>query len=343
MDNKKEKFPSELRKNIVSQDWVVIATGRARRPETFQEDKKSNHLPKSDCPFEKFDPEEQPLTVFLDGKEVELEQGKFIPKDWTTISLPNKYPAFTPGGSLEVRRLGPYEVMDGVGFHEVVVTRDHDRDIPEFTESEAKELVDMYQERYLDLSNEKFVNHISIFKNKGSRAGATLSHPHSQIIGIPVTDPQVQRSLNGSLYYWEEYQKCIHCDMLSWELKEKHRVLYENDCYVAVCPFASTVAFEVRIYPKTHFPYFERADDYQKKCFADALLVVMKKLKKALNDPDYNYFIHTSPADGKNYDHYHWHLEILPRTSTFAGFELGTGIEISTIEPEKAAEFLREN
>ena len=129
--------------------------------------------------------------------------------------------------------------------------------------------------------------------------------------------------------------------MLAWDRKEKSRIVYETDCFTAVCPFASRVAFEIRIYPNAHNAYFEHIEEHQKDCLAKVFRVVLRKLYKGLANPDYNYFLHTSPADGKKHDHYHWHFEILPKTSTWAGFELSTGIEISTIEPEKAAEHLR--
>lgn len=342
MQNSKGTFPSELRYNLVSQEWVVIAKGRSRRPDAFRVKRAKQKNGKSTCPFEKFMRTQELTAAFFQTKETRLYKGRFIPFQWTTISLPNKYPAFDIGGSLETRHVGPYKAMDGVGFHEVVVTRDHARDIPDFEAWEVRELIDMYQERYLDLSNEKFVNYIAIFKNKGAGAGATVSHPHSQIIATPILHPGIERSLKGSKDYWDENKKCVHCAMIRWDAQDKQRVVYENGQFIALCPFASTVSFEIRVYPKEHLAYFERADESQKMAFAEVLLVALQKIKKGLGDPDYNYFIHTAPADGKNYDHYHWHLEILPKTATWAGFELGTGIKISTVEPEQAAEFLRE-
>ena len=243
--------------------------------------------------------------------------------------------------SFETRLVGPYQAADGVGFHEVIVTKSHTKDIPEFSLAQVKELLDMYHARYIALKDEEFVNHISIFKNKGPKAGATIAHPHSQLIATPITDPDITGSLEGSLRYFEQNKKCIHCEMLAWDRQNKKRIVYENEEYTVVCPFASRVAFEMRIYPRKHASYFERTTDKQRELLGDALLAAMQKLSRALKDPDYNYFLHTAPADGGNYDHYHWHWEILPKTSTWAGFELGTGIEISTIEPESAAAFLR--
>lgn len=340
-----KQLPSELRYNTVSRDWVVIATGRARRPDSF----KKNHrfaLPslKKDCPFERLDSQEHPTLMMYKGRELPAPLGKGALKEWTTVSLPNKFPAFASSTEFVTRMRGPYEVTDGAGFHEVIVTKDHKKDVPQFSQPEAEELVEIYRRRYLALKEYPFVNYISIFKNKGPAAGASVAHPHSQLMAIPILDPDIKRSLAGSKEYFEGHEsECVHCMMLEWDLKEKSRIVFENDCMVALCPFASKVAFEIRIYPKKHSAYFEWITQHEIPCFAEALRKVLSKLSKALNDPDYNYFIHTAPADKGSYDYYHWHVEILPKTSTWAGFELGTGIPISTIEPENAAAFLKKH
>jgi UDPglucose--hexose-1-phosphate uridylyltransferase len=336
----KPKFPSELRFDIVSKDWVVIATGRARRPETFKKEKrKTIEAPQKDCPFCHLESQAKPTLIFSHGKKIENHKG--IPKNWTLVVIPNKYPAVLPGDSLRERAEGPYQIMDGVGFHEVVVTRDHTRDMSQFSKKEIKEVIDAYQERYLELMNEKFVNYISIFHNHGPEAGASIAHPHSQIMAIPVTDPDIQNSLIGSRRYWDYHQKCIHCEIIKWDKEDGRRIVFENDEFLVLCPFASRMAFEIRIYPKTHLSYFERVNETQKLALAEAFQVALKKLRGALGDFSYNFFLRTSPCDGKDYSHYHWHFEILPRTAIQAGFEFGAGIEISTIEPEKAAEYLR--
>ncbi|MDP2735075.1 MAG: DUF4921 family protein [bacterium] len=342
---KSKQFPSELRYDPVSKDWVVIATGRARRPNSFKKNHRAS-LPssKKDCPFERLDLQEHPTLMMYKGRELPVLSGRELPGEWTTVSLPNKFPAFSPQGRLITRIQGPYEATDGAGFHEVIVTEDHAKDIPQFSQLQAEELVEAYRRRYLALKEYPFVNYISIFKNKGPAAGASVAHPHSQLMAIPVLDPDIQRSLSGSKEYAEAHDgECIHCRMLEWDAKEKSRVVFENDCIIALCPFASKVAFELRIYPKKHSGYFEWITQHEIPCFAEALRKVLRKLSRALNDPDYNYFIHTAPADKGSYDYYHWHLEILPKTSTWAGFELGTGIPISTIEPENAAAFLRKH
>ena len=334
-------FPSELRFDLVSKDWVLIATGRAKRPEMFKkEHQKPQEVSPDKCPFCQIDTQERPTLIWKDGKELPHKNGN-IPKDWSVISFPNKYPAFFPSDSLNERADGPYQMMDGVGFHEVIVTHDHNKQWAQFSVKEIKDVIDVYQERYLELMNEKFVNYISIFHNNGPEAGASVAHPHSQLIAIPLIDPDLQSSINGSRRYFEAQQKCVHCAMLEWDREDGRRIVFENDEFVVLVPFASRVAFETRIYPKEHHAYFERIDDGQKEYFAEALKVALEKLYKGLNDPPFNFFIHTAPCDGKDYGHYHWHLEIFPKTAIWAGFELGAGIEISTIEPEKAAEYLR--
>lgn len=338
--NPKTKFPSELRFDLVSKDWIVIATGRARRPETFKKEKRKPYrAPKKTCPFCQIETQEKPLLAYRKGSPISIT--KKIPKDWTVVVVPNKYPAFSPNTTLRERAEGPYQLMDGIGFHEVVITSDHKKQIAQFTVSQIKEVLDVYQERYLELMNEKFVNYISIFHNHGFEAGASIAHPHSQIIAIPITDPDIHSSLVGSRRYFEAHQKCVHCTMLKWDKEDGKRVIFENSDFLIVCPFASRMAFEIRIYPKEHRAYFERITDEEKWSLAEAFQVALSKLYKGLNNPPYNFFLHTAPCDGKNYDHYHWHWEILPKTAIWAGFELCTGIEICTIEPERAAEYLR--
>lgn len=328
----KSKFPSELRMDLVSNDWVVVATGRARRPSSFakQEKKKKTSVPKSKCPFCQHENIKDVITRREDDNG-----------SWFVISIPNKYPAFSGGDDLSQRKEGPNRIMNGFGYHEVIVTADHKRSMAEFSLKEMMMVVDVYQARYLDLMNKKFIKYISIFHNHGKEAGASVAHPHSQLMAIPVIDPDLRRSLDGAEAFYVSQGECVYCAMINWDIKDGRRVIYENEKFVVLCPFASQIAFEVRVYPKEHQPYFEKITEDEKKLFAEALQIALSKIYKGLGDPAYNFYIHTSPSDEGNYDHYHWHLNILPKTATWAGFELGAGIEISTIEPEKAAEFLR--
>lgn len=337
MTNK--KFPSELRYDLISKDWVVVATGRARRPETFkEEERKVEEVPPEKCPFCKIETQKEPTLVFVNGERVKGE----IPEDWTVVSIPNLYPAFTPKDRLDKEKKDNlYQVMNAVGFHEVVVTKDHEKQIAQFSKEKIKEVIDAYHQRFKKLSKKKFVNYVFIFHNHGVEAGASIAHPHSQIITTPLIDSDLRKALNTSREYFEENKECVYCEANQWEQKEKERIVFENDKFLVLCPFASKVAFQVIISPKEHSPYFEKINEEEKESLAEAFKQGLGKLYKGLEDPPYNFYLHTAPCDDKRHDYYHWHFTILPKTATWAGFELGAGIEISTIEPEKAAQYLR--
>ncbi len=337
----KLKFPSELRLDLVSQDWVVIATGRARRPETFKkEGGRSEDVSAENCPFCCIENQGRPVLAYYKGKEILLDKG--IPENWTTIIVPNKYPAFLPSPDLnETEEGGIYKKMNAVGFHEVLVTRDHKKQMAQFSLEETKEVFDAYQKRYLSLMGEKFVNHISIFHNHGKEAGASIAHPHSQIITTPLIDVDLRGSILRAKEYYEKEKDCIYCQMNRWEMKNRERIVFENKEFMAVCPFASKTAFEVIISPKKHLSRFEEITKEEKWQLAEAFRFVLSKINKALNDPPYNFYLHSAPCDGKDHNYYHWHWTILPKTAIWAGFEIGARMEISTIEPEKAAEYLR--
>lgn len=324
---------SELRRDIVSGEWVVVATGRARRPNEFAKFKPPRlRQAKKTCPFEKILSE--PLVV--------------LSKDsggWWVQVVSNKYPAFSQqvhsGEHKCPAKLqnGPYEWVEGMGFHEIIISRDHQRNIAQMSVLETELIIQSMQERYLAIQKDPCIKYISILQNHGHGAGASISHPHLQIVSIPVIPPDVGRSLIGSRDYFRKHKKCVHCVVIEHELKDKKRIVYENDRFVTMAPFASKSAFEIRIFPKGHKPRFEEIDLEERRAAADALRSSLAKLHKGLNDPDYNSFLHTSPVRG-DHGHYHWHIEIVPKTSIWAGFEIGTGIEISTTAPESAAEFL---
>ncbi|MDO8529502.1 MAG: galactose-1-phosphate uridylyltransferase [bacterium] len=327
---------SELRQDIVTGDWVVIATGRAKRPEDFSKNEKAKEARGDsdieDCLF--CDPEKS-------GQEKDVLIYEKPDGDWSLRVFPNKYPAFSHNEKINKLGEGPYFSMNGFGYHEVILTRDHYRHIALLEELEIAEVFDAYQDRYLDLMNKSGINYISVFHNYGKEVGASIAHPHSQLMAVPVVSPYVELELRGAELYRKINNECVYCLMAEYESEHKQRVVFENDEFIAFCPFASRAAFEVWVMPKKHRPYFERITKKEKLKVAEVFKKATHSIYRALNDPPYNFYIHTSPCDGKDYPHYHWHIEILPHTATWAGFELQTGIEISTIQPEIAAEYLR--
>lgn len=361
--NKKQTEVSELRRDPVSNEWVLIATARSKRPSAYKEKRKHVVQPRKTCPFcnlEKSGTNKYSLLYPINLKssyarqlkkdsDIQVMQGK----EWSLIVVPNLYPALIPGQFLKKQKQGLHEVLPGRGSHEVLITASHEMDIGRMPLDKVEEVFKAYQERYVDLCKQCHVKYISLFHNHGKEAGASLSHPHSQILAIPVIPRDVKSSLQGSRKYFNKNKRCVHCDMMKWEQKKKDRIVYENKDFVVLCPFSSSVSFEIRIYPKRHSSYFEEISPGQLKTLAQCFKVTLNKMYKALGNPPFNFFLHTAPCDGvekksgrvirksKNYNHYHWHFEIHPKLSTWAGFELSTGLEISTVEPEFAADTLR--
>ena len=334
---------SELRRDLVGGAWIVLATARGNRPHEISDHSVSKERsPKKNCPFE--DPQAsgngEPLLIYGDKS------------DWSLQVVANKYPAFSTegecieGGKCKVGcghtiKRGLYSVRDGFGYHEILITRDHDRYLPQFTDEQASEVIKAYLERYNFLKKQDCIKYIAIFENHGKKAGASIYHPHAQIMALPFLPSDIRRSLRGSAKYNSRHKRCVHCVMLSWELERGERVIYEEDSFVALCPFVSFGSFEIRIYPKLHQASFDQITKSQITSFARELRVSLGKLDKALNNPPYNYFIHTAPLEKiGGYSHYHWHLEILPTFDMDGGFELGTGVQITTTAPEEAAKIL---
>lgn len=334
---------SEFRKDIVSGDWILVVQGRRNRPgadETHAPSQKRKSDSIHSCPFE--DPQKNnpgaPLVRYPFPPLVRFRADT----DWFLQIISNKYPAVAPHHICPSEEpYGPYASFEGIGFHEVIITRDHTRSIADMEKEEVDVILHAYQERYMTLEHEPCIRYILIFHNHGEKAGASLSHPHSQLIALPIIPPDVRRSLSGSQKYFAAHKKCAHCVSLSFELKEKKRIIYENKKFVVIAPFAPRVSFEMRIFPRAHASHFERMTRSDRVFLADALRVTLKKIKKGLYDPDYNFFIHTAPAKTDGSDHYHWHVEILPRIATWAGVELGTGIEVVAVPPEETAKRLR--
>ncbi len=332
---------SLFRKDIVSNDWILVASGTKKRPNFFA-NKARKIPPRKNCPFE--DPQKSgngaPIFWCTSPNSKGARREKF--SSWFLQVLKNKYPVLIPHKICPIALPdGPYQKLEGAGFQEVVITRDHTRSLGYMSRDEICTVLNAYLERYFALKTEKCIEYILIFHNNGLTAGASVPHPHSQILALPIVPPDVRRSLDGSAKYFSKNKKCVHCDILNKELRDKKRIIYKNKTFIVVAPYASRVSFEIRLFPLAHNPNFENIGQAGLNELADAMRITFAKLKNVMNDPDYNFFIHTAPVRGETSKHYHWHMEILPRTSIWGGVELGTGIEIIKILPEEAAQILR--
>jgi len=329
--------PSSLRQDFISGDWVVVATGRAARPDDFKKKPKKKLKQTLPCRFCQITKYEKPIVAYRDGEPISNPPYE----GWTTVVVANRYPAFLPGLKLRKRRTGLYRVMNSKGFHELVITADHYQDIGQMEIKKVKELIDVYQNRCLALYGEPDVSYVAIFHNQGEEAGASISHHHSQIIAIPALDAGLARDFTDTQNYWQAHRRCPHCLTIAYERRAKERLVFENKDFIAFIPFAPRAAFEIRIYPKKHQPYFEKINDREKWSLAEVFKASFSALGKGLNFPDYNFFLKNSPYRGAEGELYHFSWHILPKTQIWAGFELGAQIEISTIMPEKAAAYLR--
>ena len=326
----------EFRKDAVSGDWVLISTGVGKKPVFFRRSEE-RPLPKSKCPFDDTKKSKQEKVLLWMPKP----KGKDF-KDWWVQIFPNKYPVVARSDICPpLERCGIHEKKIGVGFQEVVVTRSHERHFAFMSREEINLVLETYQSRYQALASEQCVDYILIIHNHGAKAGATVPHPHSQIFAIPTIPPDVKRSLEGSRKYFHDHKRCVHCDVLKNELKEKERIIYQNKHFVVLAPYASRVVYETRIFPKFHESRFEVIDQAQRNYLAGAMSFIFQKMLKKLKNPDYNFFVHTAPPKERHSEHYHWHMEILPRVAIWGGLELGTGIDVVKVSPEETAKLLR--
>ncbi|RJO66622.1 MAG: galactose-1-phosphate uridylyltransferase [Myxococcales bacterium] len=337
----------ELRHDPIQRRWVIIAAERGRRPADFMP-RREEPEPKF-CPFCPGHEEKTPAPIRVYGAKGPV--GANDP--WLVRVMPNKFPALMVEGELDRLAYGPYDYMNGVGAHEVIVeTPDHGQQLPDLSLDHLALLLDVYRERLDDLLRDTRLRYVMIFKNYGRLAGATVSHPHSQVIATPVTPRTLSSELRSAMDHYHLKERCLYCDVLAQELAEGVRVVAENEHFVAYCPYASRVPFEVHVFPRRHAADFRHTGKNRLLPLAAILRELLARMRLALDDPPYNLLFHTAPNRDSgakragywstlDFD-FHWHIEIFPRLTQVAGFEWGTGFYINPTAPETAAQFLRE-
>ena len=328
---------AELRRDPVVGRWVIIDTDHPSAPQAFERDE--SVFSGGTCPFcygsEAITPNE--IECIRDPNTAPNTPG------WHVRVIPNKFPALQIEGDLERRGNGIYDMSNGIGAHEVLVESPyHTKDISELLNSEVENVISMYCRRAIDLSRDTRFKYIMFFRNYGQSAGASLEHPHTQLIALPMVPKSVLEELQGAQDYFNYRERCIFCDIIRQEMQKKETVILENKHFISFCPFVSRFPFEIWIIPKKHNAYFLQITKDEIPSLADILKGTLAKLKKTLSHPSYNYVIHTSPIDGGEGDAYHWHIEIMPRLTRVAGFEWGTGFYIVPTPPELAAVYLKE-
>lgn len=325
----------QLRQNIITGDWVVIAPERAKRPQDFVIPKSIKIANKANCPFC------TDSDGYKNNKKIHLAHYDHV------YAIQNKYPAFIDNDEVEsVRSFYPekgfYRAKPSNGRHEVIILKDHDTNILKLKKNIATELFEVIRERYIWMKKEKITSIIPIY-NHGAEAGASMDHPHAQVFGSGVIANSVGREMDGAERYYGINGACVFCDLVNHEIAERVRIVSENSNFLAATFFASRFPFETWIYPKKHQSQFEEISKNEMEEFTDCLMETLYKIDKTLENPPLNMYIHTLPTILEDSASFHWHLEIVPRLSNYGGFEIGSGVIINVMSPEEAAHYLKKN
>ncbi len=337
---------SELRKELVTGRWVIIATERSKRPDDFRPPAAAGGREEAQfCPFCAGNEAKTPPEVFA------LRDGSAPDQPgWRVRVVPNKFPALNRGPAPKPpRKDGLFQSMAGIGVHEVVIENpDHGTELSDLPVGHVVEILRVLRDRVRSIEEDLHYQYVQVFKNKGREAGASLSHPHSQIIATPIVPKRIKEEIYGADRLHRKLKECYFCRLIREEMGLGKRVVYANAQSVAMTPFASRFPFETAIYPSRHSPFFNEVRDEELAGLAEAMKKTLTMIRTTLFDPPYNMILHMAPNPSMSekawpdLDHsYHWHFEILPILTRVAGFEYGTGFYINPVTPETAAEFLR--
>lgn len=328
----------ELRKDPITDSWVIISTDRARRPSDFVREPASRQPSGRFCPLCPGNEGKTPPEILAYRHSSGANQ-----PGWTLRVIPNKFPVLGIEGSLDREGEGLFDRMEGIGAHEVVVEApEHVLSITDLSEKAIQQVLWAFRERVEDLKKDGRLRYVLLFKNHGEAAGATLEHTHSQLIALPVVPKRVQEEIEGAKSYYDFKERCIFCDLIRQESKSRVRVVTETDRFIAVEPYAARFPFETWILPKQHRSHFESAEANSLDNLAWVLRSTLRKIEKVLEWPPYNFLIHTAPLQEAANSWYHWHVEIIPKLTRVAGFEWGSGFYINPTPPEESAQFLRD-
>lgn len=331
---------SELRHNKVTGEWVIIASERASRPEDFHSTKDKPPMPqrKASCPFCPGNEKMTPHETLADREDTDVDTS-----GWQVRVVPNKYPALDPNVDAEwFTQAGYFNGVKGFGVHDVIIDHPrHDLTIATMPLTSVERLFFIYRERYRQLEKNEHILLINIFRNYGLKAGASLEHPHSQVIATPIIPTRIQHRLNMAKEYYQTHGRCVLCDAIERTIEVRDRVVMETGRFLVFMPFASQSPFETWVVPRRHCASFGEITNRECRELAHIMRDILWRVYSTLGDPDYNYLIQASPTNTRYREKYHWFVQILPRVVPSVGFEISSGIYISTAKPEETAYFLR--
>ncbi|HOT29646.1 MAG TPA: DUF4931 domain-containing protein [Candidatus Ozemobacteraceae bacterium] len=327
---------SEIRHNLLTGEWAVIAPERAKRPGDLAKPKQQAEIPayQESCPFcrgnEHLTTEERFRLCSDDG-------------NWLVRSVPNKFSVLSPVGEVAPRNEPLGETVSGVGLHEVIIeTPLHNRPLALFPPEHAEKLIWTYRERFRAFYADPRIRHVILFKNHGDESGASLQHPHSQVVGLPIVPGQVHERADAALHYQMANGDCLVCRMIAEEQRAGSRMVEENDVFTAFIPFAALSPFHIWIFPKAHAACFATLEDAHLRPLTQILQTILGKIYTSLNNPSFNFVVRSLAVKDAGATYFHWYISIIPRVGKAAGFELGTGMYVNPSIPETSARFLRE-
>jgi len=329
----------ELRKDPILGRWIIISKERRKRPTDFliEHPKTSGGF----CPLCPGNENTTPPEVLAFTADGAHNRGG---GNWQVRVVPNKYPALIIEGDLGKEGEGLYDRMNGIGAHEVIIeSPDHDQSFGSLPAEKMLLVLRAFKERIYDLGRDPRFKYVMIFKNYGKAAGASLEHSHSQLIALPILPRMIVSELAGALSYYRYKERCIFCDIIRQEIKQDIRVVCQNQHFITVTPFAPRTPFEMWILPKAHSSAYCKEDDSRLYSLAQLFSETLRRLDACIRDVPYNFVLHTEPLQSVGLEHYHWHFEIVPKLTSIAGFEWGSGFYINPMPPEEAAAYLRQS
>ncbi len=330
---------SELRQDPTTREWVIIAPERAKRPQQAPQRRRTDKLPDWDesCPFCPGNENQTPDEVLRIPISSEASA-------WEVRVVPNQFAALTPDGDAARSEHGRFfHKMDGVGAHEVIIeSPSHNTTTALMSYEQVQKMLTAYQERYNALKKNRQFKFITIFKNHGQASGTSLVHPHSQLVATPIPAPYYHRRLNIAVGYYSDVGSCLYCDLLAEELEKGERIVAETKEFIVLHPYASRVPWETWIIPKRHCSSFGLFPDEHLAELAMVLKDTLLCLYQGLDNPAFNYMVDTTITEDEENPYYHWHIRIVPRLNLIAGFEMGSGIYISTALPEDTASLMKQ-
>lgn len=328
---------SKLRRDPVTGRWVIIAPERVKRPVDYVCEQPPP-LQFEDCPFCEGNETRTPFEITSYREKNSVPNGP----GWRVRVVPNRFPVLRVEGEVDKRGQGLYDLMNGIGAHEIIIeTPKHHRSMATLDVDAVKEVLWVYRDRLSDLKRDMRLVSATVFKTVGRKAGAVFEHSHSQVVATPVVPRYLQDELDGAESFHEYRGRCIYCDIIDQELSEERRIVSKNSGFIAAVPFAARFPFEVWILPRNHASSYESITRNEVNSLAEMLKSILARVEGATAYASYAMVLHSAPLGKNDLPYYHWHIEIAPLTSTPVGIEWSSGMYVNPVAPEEAAEFLR--